>query len=219
MPLPPLPAVLNQHQQSAAGEKRPLSWPATAPAIPNLSGWQPGDVLVMKALPTSQPIVAFQKRHPDTKVHAFADWTHCAVYIGDGLMVDTRPSWGARIRRLYPETVQREIAVRRLKSAILSSPPLEREMLGEYSALLEDVPYMSYVNLGLSAYLKRNVGMPLNSGKLPSALVCSSLVEYAADKAGVALRFEPSSVDPILPASLMSHPWLEDVPADWRQPL
>lgn len=151
-----------------------------------------------------------QSKHPNSDIRQNASWTHCAIYVGDGLIVDTMPKDGARIRRLFPET-DRLIAVRRIDPALSTAD--ERLRVAEIATCTENVPYTSYLKLGLG-----NGATKLAPSGWPQSLYCSSLVYWVADRAGVPLTLAPNFDPEMLPAGLMSNSYLKDVSASWCPP-
>lgn len=76
-----------------AFEPRPVAWHARLGWVPNFKKWKPGDLLVMEKLPGggifSSGIEAYQKARVHRGAQRYVDCTHCAVYIGDGLIADS----------------------------------------------------------------------------------------------------------------------------------
>lgn len=208
--LPHRPSSTSSVSNNPPRERRPVSWPPTVDGrfVPNFSAWQPGDFLLMEARPgRSNPVQTYQKRHPDPMVRQWADWTHCAIYLGDGLMVDTVYQDRVRIRRVFTETDNRRIAVRRLSNTFCTGD--ERKLLAELAAMAEGVKYASLLQLVLGRLSAQS-----GTGNLPTVLVCSTLVDWAATRAGIGLSQMVSG--DLLPAHLMNHPWLQDVnPVHW----
>lgn len=217
MPLPIAPTSVQGIQPGATPSARPIAWPVSEIAVPNLVDWAPGDILVMETLGTtgSALVEGFQQSSPIAAVRAHARWTHCAVYISRGLIVDSRPWHGGRVRRLCTETAHRRITVLRIKATVATRA--ERHRLAEVAAELEDVSY-SYWSLGWAQPLPNGSQNAGSSGALPRSLICSALVGFAASKAGIALEYAPGAATPLLPAGLMVHPWLEEIMATWHPP-
>jgi hypothetical protein len=216
LPLPHRPSSNHVFPAKASAEPRPLAWPRASKAIPNFSDWLPGDIVVMETSSANNPVAVFQKRTKERDMVKFADWTHCAVYIGDGLIVDTRWKQGATIRRLFPETGHRRIVVRRFDPAIV--PPAHCKIFADVVAEFEGVPYAKYWHTlqHAQSHHLQNGGVTQGSNGVPTRMICSSLVTFAAHRSKIAIRPPPLSNSPILPASLMFHPWLTDVPVEWR---
>jgi hypothetical protein len=179
--------------------------------MPNFNAWTPGDILVFEALPNNPltPVIeAYQKVNATTGARPYADCTHCAVYLGDGLIADARFRRLMGIRRLWPETLRRKLCVLRFDHSIVTSA--EVQLFVEETLALEDVKY------GASpiAFAKWRSGQFLNQSA-PSGLVCSAVIEYAANRAGIPLAKARKVYGPMLPASLMAHPWLIPQQAEW----
>ena len=213
MHLPPRPSSITPTIAARTRELHQLAWPdsPSAEVIPNLSAWLPGDILVMSTLSPTSAVRVYQARQSDKQIKKYADWTHCAVYIGHGLMVDTMPKNGARVRRVFPETSRRTIAVRRPDPSQFTDE--EALNIAEIATAMEDIPYTSYLRLGLG-----NGFTSTGANGLPKELYCSSLVFWAADQAGVPLTIAPNYAAESLPACLMFHPNLVDIDAAWHPP-
>lgn len=75
---------------------------------------------------------------------------------------------------------------------------------------LEDTPYASSP-FSIARWLNNSF---LNHNA-SSGLVCSALIEYAAKEAKVPLALAPMVKGPMLPATLVDHPWLKLIHAEW----
>ncbi len=153
----------------------------------------------------------FQKQAAPAAAKAFSSCTHCAVYLGDGLIADSRFRRRIGIRRLYPETFKRRICVWRLDPAI-GRPGVLRRFVDELLDL-EDMPYGATLTAMLP-WMANNF-----LGTRPKGLVCSAYIEYAANRAGIAFSCATGVVGPMLPSSFMVHPFLQLVPAHWCRTL
>lgn len=189
---------------------RPLGWPKSLKWVPNFQDWKAGDILVFEGLGDlpSTIIEHFQQATAPPGAAPCYDCTHAAVYIGEGLIADARFRRLIGVRRLWPETQRRKLGVFRLDDAKATSA--EVRLFVEEVLALEDVPYGS----SPKAFISWLNGTFLKQA--PRGLVCSALVEYAANNAGIALAMARRSYGPMLPASLATHPWLIPVPAEWR---
>ena len=217
----PLPPTALQLYPSAPGpyptgqqEPRPASWPRGNRQIPNLSDWQPGDVLVFELHPGRQaaphPVAAFQARHADPAVVRHATCTPCAVYLGAGLMADARLGRLVGVRRLSGEVGVRRTGVYRFKPTVVTAALIGRFLDVVYE--LEDVPYAQLGRpfLAWAGGGNQHLSAPPQVG----GLVCSALLEYAAHHVGIGLGMVAAA--PLMPASLVGHPFLDPVPAAWR---
>lgn len=191
-------------------ENRPVPWPFSLGIVPNLSQWEVGDILVMHSTSPSNVVVQAQMNHPDPRVSAVAQWTHCAIYVGDGLILDARFLRTASVHRLSPDAEVRAIEVLRFDDAAVTAD--ERRLFAEKALELEGVPYM-YSPVG---YALMQQGSYPNHGHPGLGLVCSSLVEKAALDAGIGIIHAPQVISPIVPGSLLLHPWLVRVHSEWR---
>jgi len=212
MPLPKRPSSANQLASGSNAEPRRLAWPSppVAEVIPNFETWALGDILVMESRSSRNWVQFYQSKHGSSDIRQSASWTHCAIYVGDGLIVDTMPKDGARIRRLFPET-DRAIAVRRIDPALTTAD--EGLRIAEIATSTERIPYTSFLKLGLG-----NGATTLAPNGFPQSLYCSSLVYWVADRAGVPLTLAPNFDAEMLPAGLLFNSYLVDVPSFWRPP-
>lgn len=209
MSLPPFSSAPSLNG-SGSLEPRPAAWPTQSPVIPNLGGWAPGDVLVMKARkPGTHVVKVAQNLHPCPKVKSNSDWVHCAIYLGNGLIADARPRKVVGVRRLSTEAGHREIEVLRFDPAVV--PPKQLALFLDRCYELEGVPYSS-----LPGWIKLFLNVPTTTSA--QGVVCSSMIELVARNAGVFLAGPSSVVGPIAPASFLNHPWLTPVFTEWRLP-
>lgn len=221
MPLPPGALDLYPQTQAAIGanptEQRPLSWPAKPNGwVPNLSDWRPGDLLVMERVSNgagagaiTTAIEAYQRKFAHPAARTFADCTHCAVYLGDGLIADARYGKVVTIRRLFPEVFRRKMCIVRWDYNVITKAQVRGFTRAVFD--LEGVPYS---NSPLAIFQWHQGSL---NGSVPARnLVCSALIEYAAKQVKIALSKAPGVTYPMLPASFLAHPWLTQVPVDWR---
>jgi len=168
----------------------------------------------MRSKGNYSPVELYQAHHRLNGVKRNSEWTHCAIYLQDGVMVDAMPQNGTRLRRLQPEAAARDITVLRIKDSF--SEEDERLRIAEIAACCEGTPYSSYLGLLLNKPFNSQVSS--NGGnQTPKAMVCSTLVEFATDQAGLFLsHVQYPEFEEMLPASLMYHPWLEPVQTSWH---
>ena len=181
---------------------RPMAWPWPW-NVPNLADWQPGDVLVMRGSPNSL-VSLFQAAQNDPQLKVNSHWTHCAIYVGDGLMVEAVPWHGARVSRIFPSARARDIWVLRVRGT-----PDQRKLAAEKALEVEGLPYSTF----LIGHHVLNGGA--GPGNNPTSLVCSSLVTFALRQAKIALR-PVGQHSQMLPASFVSHPWFTPVSTRWH---
>ncbi|TMH26666.1 MAG: hypothetical protein E6H66_24710 [Betaproteobacteria bacterium] len=99
------------------GEPRP--WRpgvVSGPRLPNFSDWQPGDVVLYapEKYNAKQLVIAAAQRTSFAAEHAC--WTHCALYVGGGYIVDALGVGGVDKRPVETLTNDGHIRVRRLKA-------------------------------------------------------------------------------------------------------
>jgi len=211
LPAQALPVYPSQSPSIGTFANRPWSWPKTLGWVPNLATWLPGDILLFDSLPglAGKAIQAYQAANAHASARQFANLTHCAVYLGGGLIADSRFRRLVGVRRLWPETMKRATCVLRFDPKEIS-PDEVRDFVEEIYEL-EDVPY------GATPWAYKNWrnGTFRHNGA-PTGLVCSALIELAATKAGIPLSLARKVTGPMLPASFMAHPWLLPVQAEWQ---
>jgi len=197
-------------QSSASFADRPHSWPRQLGWVPNFAQWRPGDILVFDGVGglIGNAIQTYQKAKAHNGAKPFANFTHCGVYLGEGLIADARFKRLIGVRRLWPETMKRALCVLRFDPQHITSDEV-RDFLEEVYSL-EDIPYGT-----APAAIKSWLSGTFLSKAIPSGLVCSALIEYAASRAGIPLSLARKVSGPMLPASFMAHPWLLPVQAEW----
>lgn len=159
--------------------------------------------MVMRGSPNSA-VSLFQAAQNDPTLTPYRDWTHCAIYVGAGLMVEAVPWHGARVSRIFRAAKTRDIVVLRVRGT-----PDQRKLAAEKALEVEGVPYATFL---IGRHVLNGGAGP---GQRPTSLVCSSLVTFALRQAKIALR-PIGSHSQMLPASFMAHPWFTAVPTRWH---
>jgi hypothetical protein len=187
---------------------------------PNTSDWWPGDLLLTRDIEpdrVSRAITSAQVRggyHQDD-----SDWTHAALYLGDGLNVceasfDSPWRGGdVRITRLWDYCGSYALRVRR--STFITEE--ETGWLMAVSALThlrEDYDFSYVWKLALQAWSGRGFWQSdIRVSIKPSALVCSTL--YADAHNRVTRRLLGESNGLCVPAYLSQCRELDEINADW----
>lgn len=183
----------------------PRDWPGHL--VPNFSDWLPGDVLLVaqsggKGL---GPVKAWQTLAFEQQVRAAADFTHAALYVGDGLLIDVRPGEGVARRSVWYYAQQRALMLRRLKPGDPGRPPAQR--IAECATGHLGKGY-SRMQVALSAALP-------STPSDPDKLFCSSFIDVVvAEATGVKLNMLPRH-RPFFPAVLAVHEELDTVALEW----
>lgn len=198
---------------AGAREARPLSWPFDPRGwVPNFNDWNEGDLLVMEQVPGDQTaaiVRTYQAQNAPYAARQYADCTHCAVYLGEGLIADSRFRKAVTIRRLFPELIRRRVAVLRWDSTFVHKDQVRGFLRAVFD--LENVPYAQSPPSLFRWHSGRYLSSPATNG-----LVCSGLIEYAAYQVNMDLAKAPGQHCPMLPAAFLTHPWLRRINTDWR---
>lgn len=114
--LPALAALTIPDQLGTAREPAVLTWPTTT-AIPNFSDWQAGDLVLVRSDGSAMARViegvrgSLLSSAPPTGDPA---WTHVALYVDQGLVIESAPRRGIRYCPVHEYALDRELRVRRL---------------------------------------------------------------------------------------------------------
>lgn len=181
----------------------PHGWPVWE--VPNFSDWKPGDVVLVEA--NSWPIPAAQLLSTNPLRRSGFRWSHAAVYVGNGEVVDAVYPTGVITQTVWNYCQHRQIRVRRLN--VPNIPTTHIQQIATVARSCVGQPY-SRAQLLLS--LLHLAGKPRHD-----ELYCSTFVAFSIDDAtGLDLSYLPAW-QPIYPAILAMHPWLDDVPLEWRK--
>jgi hypothetical protein len=134
-------------------------------------------------------------------------WTHAAVYLGSGLVVDATIGGGVQSQSLWPYVQYRSITVRRLDDPALpnAGPRIAMAAHGHIGK-----PYAA-----IQAVLAK-LGWPPSMVPNPESLFCSTLVGLAvAEATNVALWADPQ-FQPLFPGAIAAHADLQRVQLHWR---
>jgi len=136
---------------------------------------------------------------------AAARFTHAAVYVGDGMVIDARPGEPISRRSVWQYCEQRELLLRRLPSRsiplqhVLAIAEAAQRHLGEPYSIIEAV----------LALMRRD------SEPDPERLYCSTFVGLVVTEATDFRLTERREHRPLTPARLAIHPELETVATAW----
>lgn len=175
--------------------------------MPNLSDWRPGDiVLVRKAGGLAGAMLAAgQAASFSTVSRAGSDWTHAALYVGNGEVVEAVPDRGVVRRSLWHYCQDRSLRVRRL---IQPFSRRDGQLAADYAVGLLGRPY-SIVELARSKL------WPATHPN-PDALYCSTFVGFVIAASTSRVLYQRPEHRPLHPAVLAVHEDLEDVGLEWR---
>lgn len=185
----------------------PPTWPGTY--VPNLSDWQEGDILLVEGSGLSGLIIrAAQVTTMNLAMLQGAQWSHAAVYVGNGTVIDAAFPAGVTEQPLWNYCEKRAVTVRRLGDPSLSTATKRVIALAARSHIGE--PYSV-----LQAALAK-LGLPSAQSPNPAALFCSTFAGLVvAEATGIRLWSAPEH-QPLLPAILATHLDLDSVPLEWR---
>lgn len=186
-------------------ESRIHSWPGTY--IPNFSDWYPGDLIFVRrgrglsglALSAAQIISARKESR------AGSVWTHVALYVGNGDLVEAVPGFGVVKASVWKYCHWRSLRVRRL-----SEPFSYSDGVAVADSALNSIgqPYSN-------SEVLRSKLIPRTEPR-PNSLYCSTFAALTINVAtGFSLYTEQKHL-PIHPASLANHCDLIDIPLEWR---
>jgi hypothetical protein len=212
--LPSLQQAKNDHLARPPAKRRPAVWRPLI--VPNLDAWQPGDIVLVNRRGLSGAAIGPGQVLLGPTGSAARRWSHCAIYVGDGLVVDAVPRGGVGIRSLEGYCARRATALLRLEidGAFLSREQglkvaaRARELAGKRYA------YGALVGLAFKRLLTV-LRLPVprsNDDPEVKRLFCSSLVVVAYNAINVPIEQDPN-VAPCLPANLPLHSnlWSQDL--------
>ena len=180
----------------------PAGWPAQI--VPNFSDWQLGDLVLVTAEKTlaGGGIVLGQSVTFNLATIPGAKYSHAAVYVGDGLIVDATYNNPIKARSLWEYCRHRSLTVRRVPdpnaSAIAS---FAMSHLGE--------PY------SVAAVARSKLIPKTNPDR--RQLYCSTLVGLVVAEATDIQLASAWRHRPLQPSTLATHPDLAIVDVGWRR--
>ena len=184
----------------------PAAWPGVY--VPNFSDWRDGDIILVHraADAAGHALQAAQALSLSPVTRAGSVWSHAAVYVGDGMVVDATIASGVSLRSIWAYCQAREVRVRRLSDPSIPATDVDEIALAARRHIGE--PYSV-----LQAIVSKLVPGTVPT---PNALYCSTLVGLVvAEATGVDLSSDPDH-QPLHPATLAAHVELADVPLEWR---
>lgn len=200
-------------QLGAVREPPVLTWPTTV-AIPNFSDWQVGDLVLVKSDGSTMSKViegvqgSLQSSQPPT---GDPEWTHVALYIDHGLVIESVPRRGIRYCPVHEYAQTRELRVRRLLRGSTPITPAEgTSIVREASRYFEQ----SYSYWGIARHLFMQMALPS-----ADQFFCSSYVAVVHTKALKVTLDQQAHHRPLLPATLVNHPAFADLDLEWRVPV
>ena len=190
----------------------PSTWPKDITLVPNLGGWQVGDIVLIRAEPSilGRTIVRAQSAlSSGSPPHGDPSWSHAALYAGPGLLLETTMGYGVRYCPLSHYASGRDLCVRRLTRGGYAITPDEGTLIVRAAGTFFEQGY-SYRGL-LWHFLQQS------RTAVSDEMFCSTLVAVSIGSA-LGVPLERKVVHrPLLPATLAKHPSLEEVDVTWCQ--
>lgn len=185
-------------------EPVPPGWPSSR--VPNFSDWQPADiVLVANDGSVAGNAIAWSQRaslSPATRVGA--KYTHAALYVGSGMLIDATAGDGIAERSVWDYCQVRTLTLRRLPS--LSQALADNIVLKARSHVGKAYSWLGVIASKL---------IPLTEPH-PDRLYCSTFVGLVvAQGSGRQLASLPR-YKPLHPGTLAGHAGLDRVGLEWR---
>lgn len=208
--LPALNALPVPAQFGAVREPPVLTWTTTV-AIPNFSDWQVGDLVLVKSDGSTMAKIiegvqgSLQSSQPPT---GDPEWTHVALYVDQGLVIESVPRRGIRYCPVQEYAQTRELRVRRLLRGGAPITPKEgTDLIHEASRYFEQ----AYSYWAIARHLFMQMAIP-NADQF----FCSSYVAVVHTKALKVTLDQLAQHRPLLPATLVNHPAFADLDLEWR---
>ena len=185
----------------------PVSWPAAS--VPNFSEWRPGDIVLVAndGSKAGLGIQTAQGLARDARVREAARFTHAAVYVGDGMLIDATVQSGISRRSVWYYCQRRALTLRRVPDASIPAADIEAIAVAATRHIGE--PY----SLSAAVFSK----LIPNTEPNPRRLYCSTFVGLVVAEA-TGLRLTANREHrPLHPATLAIHPELRAVELEWRR--
>ena len=207
-----LELILPPHEQAsrALGSKRagscPKDWPGQY--VPNFDDWLPGDIVLVERDEegTGRSLEIGQTISFNRLMRAGSRWSHAALYLGGGDIVEAIPRHGVVRRSIWNHCQTRAIRVRRLPSPVVTERMAQR------------VADFAETFVGRRYSLKEVLRSKLVPNRRPDVmeLYCSTFIGLAVAGITQLMLWDGPEQLPLYPAILAAHPDLADVPLLWR---
>ena len=185
----------------------PAGWPGTY--VPNLSEWKAGDIVLVEATGFLGSVIQAGQTITTNPMMALGSrWSHAAVYIGNGIVVDAQYGTGVQQCSLWNYCQHRATTVRRLDDPAIPAP------------LVANIAGCAVSHIGESYSVIQAVlaklGWPSAQTPNDQALYCSTFAALVITEAtGFELASDPQW-QPLYPSMLAMHSDLSVVPLEWR---
>jgi cell wall-associated NlpC family hydrolase len=184
----------------------PSGWPAKQ--VPNFSDWNAGDILLVHRTldVVGRGIVLSQTLSLSPITSKGAEWTHAAIYVGGGILIDATLRKGVAAHSVWDYASTRQIRVRRIADPSVPASDIA------------DIASEAHRHIGKSYSLLQAIASKLVPGTVPdpNALYCSTFVGLVvANATQIDLSSDPMH-QPLHPGTLAEHGDLADVDLEWR---
>ena len=177
--------------------------------MPNFSEWRPGDIVLVEAAGFMGAIVQAGQAAGASRSLALASrWSHAAVFIGNGILVDAALGTGVQQCSVWNYCQHRALTVRRIDDPAIPGADIAKIPRCAVSHLGE--PY-SVVQVVLA-----KLGWPNAQAPNAQAVYCSTFAALViAEATGFELASNPQW-QPLFPSTLSAHSDLSVVPLEWK---
>jgi hypothetical protein len=176
--------------------------------VPNFSDWQPGDVVLVATAgdKAGKAVQLIQQLSQPQRDHEAARFTHAAVYVGNGTVIDAVPSGPIAPRSVWAYCQFRDLMLRRVPAR------------GDASSAVANIAKAAQRHVGKPYSLSAAAVAVLLPDTAPDRerLFCSSFVDLVVAEATDLLLSSRREHRPLLPATLVNHPELQPVQLEWR---
>ena len=191
---------------AAVEPSTPRGWPGRW--VPNFSDWQRGDIVLFatSGSKTGWLVQVAQGTVNNPDVRQAAHFTHAAVYVGDGLLIEASPGRPIGTQTVWHYCRQRALMLRRLAAIDIQKDRIDA------------IADAAVRHVGKAYSRTEAVRSLLAPGREsdPSRMFCSSFIDViVAEATGLRLSALPEH-RPLYPATLAMHPALATVPLEWR---
>ena len=185
----------------------PSAWPGSY--VPNLSDWEPGDLILMEGVGVSGVVIQTGQAISGRAMALASGWSHAAVYVGSGMVVDATLTAGIQQQSLWNYVQHRAITVRRLQASVAAASPAGTSIAIAASRHVGKPYSLMQAVLG-------KLGWPASLVPDPNALYCSTFVGLVIAQATSVVLWSDPAFQPLFPGSIAAHPDLEKVQLHWR---
>ena len=177
--------------------------------MPNLGEWKPGDIVLVEAAGFIGTVLQVgQAAGASPSVALASRWSHAAIYIGNGILVEATIGTGVQQCSLWKYCQDRALTVRRIDDPAIPATDIAKIAGCAVSNLGE--PYSV-----LQAVLGK-LGWSGAQAPHPDALYCSTFAALVITEAtGFELASDPQW-QPLFPSTLAVHGDLSVVSLEWK---